>query len=369
MVNKQQIVDYAGRKTLLGKYLLEIIFGKQFDWELLRLWKANRWYPKLSSPPEIERSIANETLVNSMVARFHPSPNIVDPEEGLVGIEFDVHEFCVWFVDRIEAIPNFTLCPSARLFVNAVHIEVAPDQSKAELPNIEEFIRGLTFYFTDPCVFAREPNKKATPYTLPSIGFKKPEGVTAQNFIEILRNPMGPYYSLGPSHSNTGAGGRNISDVGTSGEYVPEETEDGEGIDGPSDRISTGLHIIADDDAQRTEIPEYRSRKSRLIDIDKKLHNFIEKEFDMPLGADFKLYSNAPEKGHGEYRFKFQTKSCKAINTDKFQSMDKDSILMKLKILNNIGDEESVDEFMVLYTYAKKKGISDDELNKCLASL
>ncbi len=118
MVNKQQIVDYAGRKTLLGKYLLEIIFFKQFDWELLRQWKANRLYLKPSSS-EMKRSIANETLVNSIVARFHRSPNLADPEEGLVDVEFDVHEFCVWFADRIKAIPNFALSPSARLFVDA----------------------------------------------------------------------------------------------------------------------------------------------------------------------------------------------------------------------------------------------------------
>ena len=121
MVHKQQIVDYAGRKTLPGTILLEIIFGEQFDWELLELWKANRLYLKPSSSKR-KRSTANETLVNCIVARFdlHPSPNLAAPEEGLVNVEFGVHEFCVWFADRIKAIPNFMLSPSARLFVDAV---------------------------------------------------------------------------------------------------------------------------------------------------------------------------------------------------------------------------------------------------------
>jgi hypothetical protein len=62
MVNKQQIVDFAGRKTLLGKYLLEIIFVEQFDWELLKQWEADRWYLKPPSSSITSLRITNTSL-------------------------------------------------------------------------------------------------------------------------------------------------------------------------------------------------------------------------------------------------------------------------------------------------------------------
>ena len=125
-------------------------------------------------------------------------------------------EFFRWVVDReiLKRLEDLevTIRERAHRFVGFVHAErtdVAPQgtpgssisspaQSGSEPVNIEEFVSSLTFYFSDPCIFVRALNKRLTPYTLPSLGFRKPGGVTAQDLISILTNSLGPYYSLGP---------------------------------------------------------------------------------------------------------------------------------------------------------------------------
>jgi len=237
-----------------------------------------------------------------------------------------------------------------------------PAEVKSDPFDSDVFVKGLTFYFADPCVFIIAPNKRPTPYTLPSMGFAMPSGVTAQDFISILMNSIGPYYSLGPSHSRVGAQGKNIADIGTDGKYVPESMEN-EGDKSEGSRVSTGMRIVADDEAQKTEIPEYRAKMERLKVINNKIRHFLEKEFGVDLGKGFKLYKNVPERGNGEYRFNFQTKMFKSVSADCFSGMDKPMILEKLATLSNMGDDESLSEYMAIFNHAIKRGISEDEID------
>lgn len=222
----------------------------------------------------------------------------------------------------------------------------------------EDFIKKLTFDFVNPYVFIREPNKRPIPYTLASLGFNAPDGVLAQDFISILNHRNGPCYLLGPSHSNLGSGGQSILDVGSNGEYISEGEENADG----SSQISAGMHNTG----ERVEIPDYRKKKARLTEINKKLSKFIGKEFNLNLKNKFKLYKLANDKGQGEYQFKFQTKLFKAIDTQKFQSMDNAGILAKLKTFNYIGDEETTNEYMALCIYAIEKGIPEEEIKRCI---
>ena len=115
MIEKQTIADYAKRETLQGTILVKILFGKPVP-EAINAWKAIRWYPQHSSRKKVNKSLADEKLARSIVARFHSSPDSVDLE-GLSDIEFNIQEFCTWLIDKNKTIPNFNLSPSARLFV------------------------------------------------------------------------------------------------------------------------------------------------------------------------------------------------------------------------------------------------------------
>jgi hypothetical protein len=117
MIDKQEIVDYAKRETIQGRDLIQILFGKKVP-EIIEWWIANRWYSKSNSKSETRRSIANEKLANSILARFHPSPNLVDLKKGLIDIEVDVQEFCSWFLVKADQLSDFTLSPTAQLFVD-----------------------------------------------------------------------------------------------------------------------------------------------------------------------------------------------------------------------------------------------------------
>jgi len=218
----------------------------------------------------------------------------------------------------------------------------------------EAFVKSLMFCYSDPDVFIAEAGKRPTPFTLQSIGFHKPEGTIAQEFISILNNPIGPEYELGASHSYLSSGGRNIGDVSSSGTYESEYDED------LSDQISSGISEVP----QKTENKSYRAKQRRRDEINKKLCQFIEKEFGITLGDEFKLYEIIPGARAGMCRFKFQNRKITPINTESYSKMTKDQILKKIKILSNLDDEESSDEYMGLITYAKNQGIPKDEIER-----
>ena len=121
MIEKQDIPDYAKRETIQGRDLIQILFGKKIP-EIIELWIEIRWYSK--SKKKLRRSIANEKLAHSILARFHPSPNLVSLKEGLIDIEVNVQEFCSWFLVKADQLSGFSQSPTAKIFVNtALKIE------------------------------------------------------------------------------------------------------------------------------------------------------------------------------------------------------------------------------------------------------
>ncbi len=117
MIEKRNIPDYVKRKTIQGRDLVQILFGKKVP-EIIEWWIASRSYPKSHSKKERRRSIANEKLAHSILARFHPSPNLVDLKEGLIDIEVNVQEFCSWFLVKADQLWGFAPSPTAKLFVD-----------------------------------------------------------------------------------------------------------------------------------------------------------------------------------------------------------------------------------------------------------
>jgi len=225
--------------------------------------------------------------------------------------------------------------------------------------NMEAFVRGLYFCYSEPYVLIRKAGKRPVPFTLKSIGFQKPEGVTAHDFISILNEKNGPYYELGPSHSYLGSGGTNFQDVSLDGTYELEDD------DARESNVSTGISEVP----QKIPRPEYRTRRERLKQIDKTLRKFTEREYGVNLGEGFHLYEKCDDKGRGVYRFKFQTRKATPLNSDSCSGMGREQILEKLKILSSLEtadddaeNDNNVDEYMNVYKQAISKGITEKEI-------
>jgi len=227
----------------------------------------------------------------------------------------------------------------------------------------DAFVRRLKFYYSEPDVFISEAGKRPIRFTLESIGFHKPDGVLADDFVLILKERNGPSYDLGKSHSYLGSGGQNFQDVSSDGQY--EYPDD----DARKSGDSTGLNEVP----QKTENPDYRKRKTRLKDINKKIREFIEKEFSIMMGEKFKLYEKQVDKGSGTYQFKFQTRRMSSANITAYARMTEKQILEKLEKLSNAvtsntdtENENTINDYMSLYQHAISKGISESKIENSI---
>jgi len=305
--------------------------------------------------------------------KFYDDP----PYWGYPGT-FPPKKFFHWVVDheilkRLEGL-GLSISERAHRFARFVHAERADDllqetpttsiappaQSGSEPVDLETFVMSLKFCYVEPYVFIGEAGKRPTPFTLPSIGFHNPGGVHAQDFISILNERNGPYYSLGPSHSYPS--GLNIKDVSSDGKREPQSGEDGE-----ESEDSTGFSEVP----QKIEIPDYRKNKARLEEINKKICQFIEKEFRKNLGDGFKLYQLCEHKESGVYKFKFQTRKISPVTADSYAGMDDKQILQKLQTLSKAVDsisdadnDDAINKYMALYTQAIERKISEAEIDR-----
>ncbi len=359
-----EVVQFEENRTVIsGLELMNLFFKPTRDEIKAAEIQASIVYAD-SPPPLLETIGRMERLVMDCIGDGVTSGNL-KLVEGNLKQDFDTCQFPA--KDAFLLIKQRNILPTLRdedilirpALLKILAPSVSPAQSGGEPDDIEDFVRSLTFYFSDPCIFVRAPNRRFTPHTLPSIGFRKPDGVTAQDFISILTNSSGPSYSLGPSHYFSG--GRNMRDVSSDGTCEPQSNEDHE------DGVKTGIH----EEPQKIEISDYQKKKARLKDINKKLCQFIKKEFGLPLKSKFNLYELNPSKGAGEYKFKFQTQAIKAVKTDAFLGMEKSEILKELKILSCLDDEkdtkkleENIGKYAALVQYAKKKDITDDEIDR-----
>jgi len=243
--------------------------------------------------------------------------------------------------------------------------EATPTEEPVNEPvDPEAFVKSLKFYYLEPDVFISEAGKRPIRFTLESMGFHQPTGITAKDFISILRGRNGPEYDLGPSHSYLDSAGRNIKDVGSSDTY-----DDSPGDEDLDDQISSGISEVP----QKIENSDYRVRQQRRDSISKKIFQFIEKEFKVTLGDGFKLYEITPEAKPGMCKFKFKNRKITAVDPESYSGMTLEQTLIKLKILSQTEKTEDFDvndnntiEAINLCQHALKLGASELEIDQFL---
>ncbi len=318
MVDKQKIIDYAGRRTLPGDFLLEIIFGNKLDYGLVLQWRANRWYLEDSSS-EKKESIANERLVEHIVARFHPFPNSADPEKGLMDIEFDVQEFCPWLLEKVREIPGFALSHSARLFVDtALGISKKPyTETNADLMHHEKqgeatndstsFLRDLRIYCeNDVEIKIQASGQRAITCNPDSLGFRDAQTKQWVHLISLLKSEEGTF-----SYSSTEA-----------------------------------------------------AKKRVWGEIEKKLKIYLKTTFALGHLDDLKLF--IPTAKTGVRKPLFQISRIENIGNGDFSSLGKEEVVEKIKELANNSSQETVIPLTKAVQRAKELGFTNDELSKVL---
>lgn len=176
---------------------------------------------------------------------------------------------------------------------------VQPEESAAP----DFFIKDLQVsYVSDTEIKIKGRGNKAITYGMKELGFKKVNSKTWKEFIGIIKRDDHLYH------------------VGTA-------------------RGAKGARKTSYDVAQKV-----------LVEINKKLVTFLNKEFQAQLPEGFKVYELIPEKKEapGTYRFKFKILNHSDADTEEFGKLSEDELLSKieklsehLKKLSNKGDEEA----------------------------
>ncbi len=123
---------------------------------------------------------------------------------------------------------------------------------------LEDFIKRLEFFYeNDSEIKIKEPGKRAKSFGFDSLGFKNNQTKQWKSLIELLNDPNHEF-ALGR------AGKKNSSESKT-----------------------------------------YYARRNILSSLNKKLIEFLRKEYSLQIPEGYKLYEKCPEKGSGIYKFKF----------------------------------------------------------------
>jgi len=147
----------------------------------------------------------------------------------------------------------------------------------------EDFVRSLRFYFENESeVKIQEPGKKSKTFTHESLGFDRLTDEWRW-FIAVIEGPK-HFYEYGPAKKG---------------------------------------HL---------KIKGYERNRSRLREINKKIVEFLKKEYHIDPPEGFKTFEKAPKEGPGVFRFKFQVG--KKVEKSKYDKFAKKDLLAEIERLS-----------------------------------
>ena len=200
-------------------------------------------------------------------------------------------------------------------------VEVKPNEK------FEDFIRGLELRFeTDDQISLKEPGKMPKSFTCQSLGFRDNSTQQWKEFTKILKNPQHTY-STGPSHINN------------------------------------------------LRSKPYDSKQKIMREINKKIINFFNAQFNLKIPKTYKLYASCPSEKPGTYRFKFQIGFDygheQSYYDRQFESLSKTEMIDEICKLHEehqkSGDDEVIEKLSSAFMIAKTKhNMSESEIRELI---